>query len=239
LIVLIHRFLVFTFAATCALTSSVRASDERALASVAAADGFTYAWLPTEGAVVLTRPGVRIVLRPGRLFYEVNNATPIADRAPTFDGEDLLISPELAKRIHEISLQHATSVSTTVAPAAFAAQRNSGPALPLTVALRLVPGRLALAVGGTGTPNTSITITLRGEISNDLPNVLIRRTTVAVDAAGTYSIEMSYGPDAHSRTTLTATAASATGTDHAIAHVFVDGTPTAVPSSGIDEWPKK
>src|SRR5476651_1939292 len=123
---MIQRVLVFTFAATCALTSSVYASDERALASVAVADGFTYAWLPTEGAVVLTRPGVRVVLRPGRLFYEVNNATPIADRAPTFNGDDLMISPALAARLHEISQQHATLATSNAASAAFAMQRTAG-----------------------------------------------------------------------------------------------------------------
>jgi len=229
---------VFTFAATCALTSSVSASDERALASVAAADGFTYAWMPTEGAVVLTRPGIRVVLRPGRLFYEVNNATPIADRAPTFNGEDLMISPALAARLYEISQQHVTISSTNLAPAALAVQRTAGISRPITIAAQVIPGRLALALSGNGTPNTSITITLTGEMSRELPILLIRRTTVAVDASGTYSIQMGYGPDAHQRTTITATAASATGTDHAIAHILVDGVPTGVTSSGLDDWPK-
>ena len=235
---MIQRLLVFTFAATCALTSSVSASDERALASVAAADGFTYAWMPTEGAVVLTRPGIRVVLRPGRLFYEVNNATPIADRAPTFNGEDLMISPALAARLYEISQQHVTISSTNLAPAALAVQRTAGISRPITIAAQVIPGRLALALSGNGTPNTSITITLTGEMSRELPILLIRRTTVAVDASGTYSIQMGYGPDAHQRTTITATAASATGTDHAIAHILVDGVPTGVTSSGLDDWPK-
>jgi hypothetical protein len=194
--------------------------------------------MPTEGAVVLTRPGIRVVLRPGRLFYEVNNATPIADRAPTFNGEDLMISPALAARLYEISQQHVTISSTNLAPAALAVQRTAGISRPITIAAQVIPGRLALALSGNGTPNTSITITLTGEMSRELPILLIRRTTVAVDASGTYSIQMGYGPDAHQRTTITATAASATGTDHAIAHILVDGVPTGVTSSGLDDWPK-
>jgi hypothetical protein len=235
---LIQRLLVFTIAAVCVLTSSVCASDDRALASVAAADGFTYAWLPTESGVLLTRPGIRVVLRPGRLFYEVNNATPIADRAPTFNGDDLMISPALAARLREISQQNASLTPTTTAPAALAGKRVAGIARPITIATQEIPGRLALAVSGNATPNTSITITLTGSMSTELPVVLIRRTTVAVDATGTYSIEMGYGPDAHQRTAITATAASATGTDRAIARILVDGTPTGVRSSGLDDWPK-
>ena len=229
---MIQRFLVFTFAATCALTSSVYASDDRALASIAAADGFTYAWLPTEGGVMLTRPGVRVVLRPGRLSYEVNNATPIADRAPTFNGDDLMISPALAARLHELAAEHVTTIA---APAPL--ERVQGISRPVTIATRLVPGRLALIASGSGTPYTSLTITLTGEISSDLPIVTIRRSTVPVDASGTYSIEMGYGPDAHPGTKITATVASATGTDHATAHLVVDGS-TGVTATSLDAWPK-
>lgn len=237
---MINRLLVFTFAATCALTTSVNASDDRALAGVAAADGFTYAWLPTEAGVVLTRPGIRVVLRPGRFFYEVNNATPIADRAPTFNGEDLLISPALVARLAQIA-QHASAdaasaANTTAAPAVVV--RAPGVPRPITIAAKLVPGRTALAISGNGTPNTTITIVLAGEISKDLPVVKIRRATAAVDANGAYSLEMGYGPDAHQRTTITATAASATGTDHAVAHIVVDESPTGVSSSALDDWPK-
>jgi len=238
---LINRLLVFTLVATCALTTSVNASDDRALAGIAAADGFTYAWLPTEAGVELTRPGVRVVLRPGRLFYEVNNATPIADRAPTFNGEDLMISPSLAAHLAQIA-QHASSdaasaPNATTAPAAVV--RAPGASRPITIAAKLVPGRTALALSGNGTPNTTITIALTGEISKELPIVKIRRATVAVDANGTYSIEMGYGPDVHQHTTVTATAASVTGTDRAVAHIVLEESPTGVASSSLDEWPKK
>jgi hypothetical protein len=211
----------------------VNASDERALASVAAAEGFTYAWLPTESGVTLTRPGVRVVLYPGRLFYEVNNATPIADRAPTFNGEDLMISPALAARLQQIASEYGSS---TAAPAVV--ERAAGMSRPVTIAAHLVSGRMALALDGTGTPGTSVTITLTGEISEDLPVVLIRRATVPVGADGSYSIEMGYGPDAHPKTTVTATATSQSGTDRAVTHVLVDFSPNGATSSALDVWPK-
>jgi hypothetical protein len=236
---LINRFLVFTLAATCALTTSVGASDERALASVAAADGFTYAWLPTESGVVLTRPGVRVVLRPGRLFYEVNNATPIADRAPTFNGEDLLISPLLVERLAQIA--HASSAAVAATEATMPKTivvRAAGAPRPITIAAKLVPGRTSLELTGNGTPNTTIAITLTEEISKDLPVVTIRRAAVAIDTNGSYSIQMGYGPDVHDKTTVTATAASATGADRAVAHIVVEAAPTGVTSTGLDDWPK-
>ena len=235
-----NRFLAFTFIATCALTTSANASDDRLLASVAAADGFTYAWLPTEGAVELTRPGLRIVLRAGRLFYEVNNATPIADRAPSFDGDDLLISPALAERLHRLS---AASSPATEANAVRPARLRTATAVqPITTAVKLVPGRLALAVSGTGPANARIDLTLTAEMSKFLPVLTVRRTTVYAGANGTYAIEMGYGLDAHHGTRFIVTAASASGDARAIAHVTIDETINdnvpGVDSTSLDDWPK-
>lgn len=236
---MLHRYLVLTIVATCALTTSVRAAEERTLASVAAADGFTYAWLPTESAVVLTRPGVRIVLRPGRLFYEVNNATPVADRAPTFNGTDLLISPALADRLYDVSRQYSNPTPPRAnVSVPTAAALSPAVVKPLTIALKEIVGRTALLLTGTATPNSSVAIELTSEISKDLPIILIRRTTVLVNASGSYSIEMSYGPDAHKHSTITASATSVAIAEPAIAHVVIDGTPTGVTSSMLDEWPK-
>ncbi len=235
-----HRYLAFTFAATCALTTTVAASDERALASVAAADGFTYAWMPTESGVVLTRPGVRVVLRAGQRFYEVNNATPIADRAPTFNGDDLMISPELVARLDDIA--HRTSSSrdanAAVEPALANVKRAAEMSRPITVAVHAVPGRQALALSGTATPNTLLAVALTGEISKDLPVVSIRRINVAVDANGTYATEVGYGPDVHQHMTITVAVSSSNSADRALAHLVIDSAPTGVTSSALDEWPK-
>jgi hypothetical protein len=237
---LIQRYIALTFIATCALSTSAYASDDRSLSSVAAADGYSYSWLPTEAGVVLTRPGIRVVLRSGRLFYEVNNATPIADRAPAYNGEDLMISPALAARLGEIAQRASFSSDAQPVrkPAHVASERASGTSRPVTVSTKLIPQRFALALSGTGTPNTTLVVTLTGEISRDLPVVTIRRAVVAVDANGTYAIEMLYGPDAHQRMLVTATVTSANGTDRAVAHIAVDGEPNAITSTGLDDWPK-
>lgn len=237
---LIQRYIALVFIASIASSSPAIAGDERTLSSVAAADNFTYSWLPTEAGAVLTRPGVRVVIRSGRIFYEVDNATLIADRAPTFNGQDLLISPALAARLDEIAKR--SSPSLVSAPASYPArttiERASEKSRPITIETTLIPGRSAMMVKGTGAPNTSLTITLTGEISKELPVVLIRRITVPIDARGTYAVQMSYGPDAHAKTVITVTAASASGTDNAVAHLTVDGSPTGGTSTGLDEWPK-
>jgi hypothetical protein len=231
------RIAVTTFVASCLITQPVMASDELRLASVAAADGFTYAWLPTESGVVLTRPGMRVVLRAGRLLYEVNNATPIADRAPRFDGEDLLISPLLAKRLRVIAQQ--TAITASPATDAAHAALAPGPEQPITIAASPVPGKLALAISGSGTPNTSVAITLTGEISRELPAVVLQRAVVPVNAKGTYAVQMAYGFDAHPRTTIIATAVSAADdANRAVAHITVDGGVPGMPTSGLDDWPK-
>jgi hypothetical protein len=221
---LIQRYIALTFIATCALSTPAYASDDRSLSSVAAADGYSYSWLPTEAGVVLTRPGLRVVLRSGRLFYEVNNATPIADRAPVSTGDDLMISPALAARLGEIAQR--ASLSSDTAPfhktVRIASARVPGTPQPVTV----------------GTPNTTLTVTLTGEISRDLPVVTIRRAVATVGANGTYAIEMLYGPDAHQRMLVTATVVSADGTDRAHARIAVDGDPNGVTSTGLDDWPK-
>ena len=237
---MIQRYVAFTFIAALALTTSASASEERALLSVAAADGYSYAWLPTEAGVVLTLPGVRVVLRSGRLFYEVNNKTPIADRAPIYNGEDLMISPALAARLDEIAQRNGSTQGngSALQPIRIQTQRAyTGPQRPVTIAAKLIPQRSALALSGTGTPYSTLTITLTGDISKDVPIVTIRRATVTVDASGTYFIEMRYGPDTHQRTLLTATVAPATGAD-AVAHISVDGDPSDIPSTGLDDWPK-
>jgi hypothetical protein len=189
---LIQRYIALTFIATCALSTAAYANDDRSLSSVAAADGYSYSWLPTEAGVVLTRPGLRVVLRSGRLFYEVNNATPIADRAPVSNGDDLMISPALAARLGEIAQR--ASLSSDVEPfhkaVRVASARVSGTPRPVTVTTKLIPQRFAVAVSGTGTPNTTLTVTLTGEISRDLPVVTIRRAVATVAANGTYAIEM-------------------------------------------------
>ena len=234
---MIARSIIIGLAAISMSTHAVSAGEERTLTSVAAADGYTFEWLPTEGGAVLTRPGVRIVLRADRLFYEVNNATPIADRAPEFDGEDLRISPALAERLRQIALRTAAAAPNPLETVRIASG-TAATARPLTIDAKQVPGRLALALSGSGTPNAVIAITLTAEMSSELPVVTIRRSTLTVGSDGTYATAVGYGLYIHKGTRLSASAAYASGSGRAVAHVLVNGEVTGVDSTSLDDFPK-
>jgi hypothetical protein len=213
------------------------------LTTVAAEDGFTYQWMPTEGGAMLARPGVRIVIRAGRLFYEVNNATPISDTAPRFDGRDLVISAKLAEHLREIALKYPTPSD---GPAAVISEQLATTPLAeysgaaLTLHARLIPGREAVALEGVGPAGVPVTITLTGEVSSDLPAVVLSRKTLTTANDGKFSAEVSYSQDAHPRTTLAATVSTSSGTSSAEARVVIGAVPSPqIKGSGLDDWPKK
>ena len=226
---------------TLALNAAALADAGVRLTTVAAENGFTYQWSPTEAGATLARPGVRVVIRAGRLFYEVNNATPIADSAPRFDGRDLIVSPKLAEHLREIARKYPYSLADGLpgstsdeAPAASVAATSA-----LTLNARQIPGREAIALRGTGPANIPVTITLTGEMSTDLPVVVLTRKTVMTATDGTFLAEISYGQDSHVRTVLVATATTLSGASSPEARVLIGLPSPRVKSPGFDDWPKK
>jgi hypothetical protein len=230
-------------AITLALTVCAQADQSLRLATVAAEDGFTYQWIPTEAGAILARPGVRVVIRAGRLFYEVNNATPIADSAPRFDGRDLIISQKLAEHLRLIAAKYATSaLKEPVGAVPGDARRATGSNVaegPLTLHARLIPGREAIALRGTAPANAPLAITLRGEVSTDLPVVVLSRTAITTATDGSFSAEVYYGQQSAVRTTLVATVTTLSGASSAEARVIVGVPSPQIKSSGLDDWPKK
>jgi hypothetical protein len=230
-------------AATLALTVSAQAGQGVRLATVAAEDGFTYQWLPAEAGAVLARPGVRVVIRAGRLYYEVNDATPIADSAPRFDGRDIVISPKLAEHLRLIALKyrrqdsdrHEMALSGSE-PAAQDANFAEG---PLTLSARAIPGREAIALRGTAPANAPLVITLRSEVSTDLPIVVLSRKDITSTTDGSFSAEVEYGQESHVRTAIVATVTTLSGASSAAAKVIVGLPSPQIKSSGLDDWPKK
>jgi hypothetical protein len=234
------RLLCSIAAATLALTVRAQADQGLRLATVAAEDGYTYQWLPTEAGAVLARPGVSIVLRAGRLSYEVNNATPIADSAPRFDGRDLIISPKLAQHLRLIAAKYGGPPAEAMSAATINLGRATAVAEgPVTMHARLIPGREAIAISGTAPANAPLTITLRGEVSTDLPVVVLSRTDLRTATDGSFSAEVYYGQQSAVRTTLVATATTLFGASSAEARVIIGVPSPQIKSSGIDDWPKK
>jgi hypothetical protein len=237
------RFVSSLAALSLALSVPANADKGLRLSMVAAQNGFTYEWMPTEAGAMLARPGVRIILRAGRLFYEVNNATPIADIAPRFDGRDLIVSQRLATHLHEIALKYSSSAlitateSTTGESDAQDALNNMSAAMTLTA--RRIPGRDALELRGTGPADVPLTITLRGELSADLPIVVLSRKSIKTATDGTFSAEVEYGQDSHVHTTLAAMATTLSGASSAEARIVIGVPSPQIKSSILDDWPKK
>jgi hypothetical protein len=216
------------------------------LETTALADGFTYEWLPNGSGVTLLRPGLHIVIFIGQRMYDVNNATPIADVAPVYDGRDILVSPALAAHLGEIARAYASRsfddgqmvpyLSSPAAPPR--ASVEPAKSVPITVFAKQIVGRYALEVHGTGPAGAFVTLRLDAELSRDVPVVTLSRTSVQVRSDGSFASTVSYDQDPHFGTTLIINALS----DDAISTAsmrFVVGVPSPqITSSGLDAWPK-
>src|SRR5690349_12498981 len=65
------------------------AQAREAVAAVAAHSGYTYRWSTQGSVLVLSRPGIVVVLRPGEQVYQVNDHDEVADAAPSYSQGDL------------------------------------------------------------------------------------------------------------------------------------------------------
>ncbi len=220
---------------------AAQADDAVRLKILAAQSGYTFEWMPSEAGVTLLRPGVRIVLHAGQVFYEINNATPIADRAPRFDGHDFIISAQLAQTLRQIATHYpARDVDTGSAPVEPHDRAQAAvPSDAVTLDAHQIPGRETLVLTGNGPAGATILLTLSGELSTDLPVVVLSRTSVTTATDGTFSAEVHYGQDTHPRTILIARASTLAGASSAYARVTIGVPSPHIKTSGLDEWPKK
>ena len=226
--------LAIPIVATVALALPAAAAERSVpLARVAAETGYTYAWLPGEAAVSLTRPGVAVVFRAGEMLYRVGDRVISADRAPEFDGSDLVVSPATVAALRSIALAFPAPPPPRMQPPE--ATSASG---ALTVDITFVPGRDAVAVRGRGPADLPITITLTGEISHDIPVIVLSRTSIRTDADGTFSaiIGTISGPPVGSN--IIATATSLPGVTPATKKITVGFTSPAITASPLDSLPK-
>ena len=176
------RFAPVIAIALLAAAPAVAQSPALRLAQVASALGYTYAWLPGEAAVSLSRPGIVVVLRAGNTRYEIGDGVAIADRAPVFEHDDLVVSPSVAATLKRVAAEHPLPQPPASPPTFPAAASGT-----LTVDARMAFGMDAVAVRGRAPAGVPVTIALAGEISRDLPSVTIARRTVITAADGSYA----------------------------------------------------
>jgi hypothetical protein len=211
---------------------AVAAETSVPLARIAAENGYAYAWLAGEGAVSLSRPGVVVVLRAGQKLYRVGDRVVSADRAPYYDGTDLVVSTAVAANLRRIAQMFPVLSAPQAPPTPAAAITGS-----LSVEARQVAGRDAIAVSGRGPADAPVYITLTGELSRDLPVVVLSRVATRVRPDGTYGADIGISSAPPRETVVIATVTSVTGVKASSARVVLKATSPAV-NSPLDKLPQ-
>ena len=211
---------------------AVAAETSIPLTRVAAENGYTYAWLSGEGAVSLSRPGVVVVLRAGQKLYRVGDRVISADRAPDYDGTDLVVSPAVAANLRRIAQAFPVPPPPFAPPTQTAAVTGS-----LSVEARQVAGRDAIAVSGRGPADAPVYVTLTAEVSRDLPVVVLSRVATRIKSDGTYETNIGISSAPPRETVVIATVTSVTGVKPSSARVVLKTTSPAV-NSPLDKLPQ-
>jgi multisubunit Na+/H+ antiporter MnhB subunit len=204
------------------------------LAHLAPELGFTYTWIASESAVALTRPGVYVLVRTGNPLYDVNTAVESAAQTPQYRNNDIYVGSGLVERLRTLAARPVPGEAPVAAPTVSHAAPIGG---ALTVGA--IPTNVAdsVVVSGTGPANAPLTITLRADISRDIPRVLLSRTKLVTDAAGKYSVEIPTAPLHLQNSVVLVSATSAPGV--AEAHTsFVLGGPNPKMAQPVDDLPR-
>jgi hypothetical protein len=189
------------------------------LARVAGSAGYVYAWSASASEVTLSRPGLTIVLRPGDRRYEVNDRVEYASEAPVYGSGDLLVSSDVVSELRMLAGRNPEARAMEGARPGTASSVNDSGSLTLTA--RPANGRAGIVVDGTAPASVPVTLTLIATISRDIPDIVIRRVTLATD--GTFHATLDVAPYVPEGSALTVTATSLPGITPAFAHL------TAVP----------
>lgn len=203
------------------------------LARIAVQDGYTYAWLADEAGVQLSKPGVVIELRAGQTLYRVGDRVFAADVPPYYNGSDLVVSPSVAEQLARI----AQAYPVLPPPPPVPAPPTSGSGA-LTVEARIANGKEAVAIRGRGPANVPITVTLTGEISWDLPVVVLSRTTARTADDGTYSVIIGIAAGPPRGSTIVATVTSLAGITPGSARLQLDRPSPNIQGSPLDADPQ-
>ena len=226
------RHLVAAIVATALPVLPATAHTGTPLMRVAGAAGYAYAWSASAAAVTLSRPGLTIVLRPGNRRYEINDRVAYASEAPVYENGDLFVSEDVVAELR--SLAGATPVSRAMdgtRPGPVSAPVSG----KLTISARPAAGREGIVIDGTAPGAVPVTLTLVGTTSRDLPDVVIRRITLATD--GTFHTTLTIAPALPRGSIVTITATSLAGVTPASARITV-GAPNTGTDTSLDHFPK-
>jgi len=227
-----HLAVAIVAAALPALPATAHTGNS--LLRVAGAAGYAYAWSVSASEVTLSRPGFTIVLRPGNRRYEINDRVVYASEAPVYENGDLFVPNDVVAELRALAGATPVSRATEGARPGPASSLSSASG-KLTVAVRPAIGREGIVVDGTAPGPVPVTLTLVGTISRDLPDIVIRRVTLATD--GTFHTTLDIAPGMPHGSLITVTVSSLPGITPASARVTI-GAPNSGYDSPLDHLPK-
>lgn len=201
------------------------AQSREPVAALAAHSGYVYRWSTQGSVLVLSRPGIVVVLRPGSQVYQVNDHDEVADAAPSYSQGDLYVTPSLAghlealaRRFSPTAAHSAENLSTTDASARGA----------ITMEARQLQGAEAIDVEGGAPAGLPVTITLLAVVSSDVPTIVVSRHDVVTDVNGRFGAIIPIASAYERGTVLRVVATSSPGVASATKQLVVDA-----PNSGV------
>jgi hypothetical protein len=205
---------------------SAGAQEQReSVTTVAAHSGYAYQWSTQGSVLVLSRPGIVVVLRPGSQLYQVNDHSEVADAAPSYSQGDLYVTTRLAAHLEAL----ARRLSPTAARSAESLSTADDPAHgSITVEARQLQGAEAIDVEGSAPAGAPVTITLLAVVSQDVPTIVVSRHDVVPDVNGRFSAVIPIASAYERGTLLRVVATSTSGVASASAQLV-----TEAPNGGI------
>ncbi|HET9097166.1 MAG TPA: hypothetical protein VFN37_10920 [Candidatus Baltobacteraceae bacterium] len=200
------------------------AQQREAAARVAAHSGYAYHWSTQGSVLVLSRPGIVVVLRPGSQVYQVNDHTEVADAAPSYSRGDLYVTPALAGHLEALARRfspaaaHSAEILSTDAPA-----HGS-----ITMEARQLQGAEAIDIEGSAPASAPVTITLLAVVSSDIPTIVVSRHDIVTDVNGRFGAIIPIASAYERGTVLRVVATSSPGVASATAQVVM-----AAPNNGV------
>ena len=229
------RRLAAAVVATTLLATPATAHTGTPLMRVAESAGYAYAWSASASEVILSRPGLTIVLRPGNRRYEINDRVAYASEALVYENGDLVVPADVVSQLRALA-------GRTPAARATEGARTGSVSVPatasgsLTIRAQAAAGREAIVVDGTAPASMPVTLTLVGSISRDLPDVLLRRVTLQTD--GTFHATLPVASAMPRGSYVTVTATSLPGVSPASVRVNLGAPNTAIDTPHFDHLPK-
>jgi hypothetical protein len=167
-------------------------AQDVSLVSAAKQLGFTFTWVGGQDAVQLTRPGVTIVIRPGKRLFVVNERTETADVAPHTYKNEFYVSDSFVSQLRSIAQTY-----PLLKPAHHALQSTSQAVAPGSIMLddvHQIDGTYELSVSGDAPSHAPIILTEKEIFSTEIPATTLQTVDVVADENGHFSARVPAAP---------------------------------------------